>query len=64
MRAPYDLYQEEFSLDGPQPNPLSAWSYEQAMDFADELDLPDDDWELIHACFSLTERGFSDQSFN
>lgn len=55
---PYFHYSsEEFSLDGPLPNPLSAWTYEQAMDFADELDLPDDDWEFIHCCYSIYERG-------
>ena len=46
---------DEFSLSGPKRNPLDAWTYEQALDYAEELDLPDDDWEFIHQCFSLTE---------
>lgn len=49
------LMPEEFSLDGPAVNPLSHWTYEQALEYADELDLPDEDWELIHQCFALEE---------
>lgn len=56
MSTPYVPLWDEFSLDGPKHNPLSDWTYEQALDYADELDLPDDDWEFIHSCFALEEQ--------
>ena len=46
---------EEYSLEGPKENPLSAWSYDQCCDYADELDLPDSDWVFISQCFQLEE---------
>ena len=46
---------EEFSLEGPPVNPLRAWTYVQALTLADELDLPDEDWEFIAQCFALVE---------
>jgi len=55
MSTPYVPLWDEFSLDGPKHNPLSDWTYEQALDYADELDLPDEDWEFIHSCFALEE---------
>lgn len=55
MRQLDSEFPEQFSLDGPNTNPLAQWSYDQALDFADELDLADEDWELIHNCYSLTE---------
>jgi hypothetical protein len=54
----YDLpskYEEEYSLEGPKENPLSAWSLSQCYDFADELDLSDDDFVFITQCFQLEE---------
>lgn len=48
-------YDEEYSVSGPKFNPLSRWTYEQAIDYADELDLPDSDFEFISQCFSLNE---------
>jgi len=49
------MYQEEFSLDGPPVNPLGDFTYEEVCDAAEELDLPDEDWEFINCCFSLYE---------
>ena len=57
QQSPEDISTEEFSVEGPPSNPLSAWTYDQAMVFAQELDLPDEDWELIHSLYSLTETG-------
>lgn len=48
-------YDEEYLLAGLKQNPLSRWSYEQALDYADELDLPDSDFEFINYCFELNE---------
>lgn len=47
---------DEYSLSGTPNNPLDAYTYQQALEYADELDLPDEDWEFIHSCFSLTEK--------
>ena len=47
---------DKYSLSGTPSNPLDAYTYQQALDYADELDLPDEDWEFIHSCFSLTEK--------
>jgi hypothetical protein len=47
---------EEYSLEGPKENPLSAWSLSQCYDFADELDLSDDDFVFITQCFQLEEQ--------
>ena len=55
MNTPQMPLWDEFSISGPKSNPLRAWTYQQALDYADELDLPDDDWDFIHQCFSLTE---------
>lgn len=55
MRQLDSEFREQFCLNGPATNPLAQWSYDQALDFADELDLPDEDWELIHKCFGLME---------
>jgi len=55
MSTPYLPLWDEFSLDGPRHNPLGQWTYDQVLDFADQLDLPDDDRVFIHSCFSLTE---------
>lgn len=55
MSTPYVPLRGEFSVSGPKRNPLDAWTYEQALDYADELDLPDDDWDFIHQCFALNE---------
>ena len=55
MNTPHLPLWDEFSVSGPQRNPLSDWTYEQALDYAEELDLPDDDWEFIHKCFALEE---------
>ena len=55
MRTPQMPLWEEFSVSGPQSNPLSRWTYDQALDYAEELDLPDEDWEFIHHCFALEE---------
>lgn len=56
MRSIDSVVPEEFSLDGPSKNPLDRWTYDQALDYADQLDLPDQDWELIHQWFALTEQ--------
>lgn len=55
MSTPQPHLQDEFCLSGPKRNPLDAWTYQQALDYAEELDLPDDDWEVIHQCFALEE---------
>lgn len=49
------FFDEEYSVAGPKYNPLRYWSYEQALDYADELDLPDSDFEFISQCFALNE---------
>ena len=49
------FFDEEYSVAGPKHNPLSRWSYEQALDYADELDLSDEDYEFISQCFALNE---------
>lgn len=49
------IFDEEYSAAGPKHNPLSRWSYEQALEYADELDLSDSDFEFISKCFSLNE---------
>lgn len=48
-------FDEEYSVAEPKHNPLSRWSYEKALDYADELDLPDSDFEFISKCFALNE---------
>jgi len=49
------MYPEEFSVSGPPINPLGDWSYEEICDAADQLDLPDEDWDYINWCFLLYE---------
>jgi hypothetical protein len=49
------FYGEEYSVSGPKYNPLGRYSYEQAINYANELDLPDSDFEFISQCFALNE---------
>ncbi|WP_231597229.1 hypothetical protein [Synechococcus sp. CBW1004] len=55
---PHHLQPEEFSLEGPPTNPLDRWTYAKVIQYADEMDLPDEDWDWINSCFSLTEWTF------
>lgn len=47
--------QEEFSLAGPRISPPLMWSFTDAMDLADELELSDRDWEVLNTIYTLTE---------
>ena len=46
---------DEFTLEGPAPNPFAPLSYEDACDIADALDLPDGDWDLINQSYNIVE---------
>ena len=46
---------DEFTLEGPAPNPFAPLSYEDARDMANALDLPDGDWDLINRAYGLVE---------
>lgn len=56
MSTPHQPLWDEYCLSGPRRNPLSSWTYMQALDYAEELNLPDTDWEFIHQCFALEEQ--------
>ena len=46
---------DEFTLEVPARNPFAPLSYEDACDIADDLDLPDGDWDLINRAYGLVE---------
>ena len=46
---------DEFTLEGPARNPFAPLSYEDACDIADDLDLPDGDWDPINRAYGLVE---------
>ena len=56
MSPPHQPLWDEYCLSEPRRNPLSSWTYMQALDYAEELNLPDTDWEFIHQCFALEEQ--------
>ena len=54
-QTPNSPLTDEFSLEGPAPNPFAPLSYEDACDMADALDLPDRDWDLINQASNIVE---------
>ncbi|MCP9916930.1 hypothetical protein [Cyanobium sp. ATX 6F1] len=51
----HNFQHEEFSLDGPPPNPFYPLTYDDAMELAELEDLDDDDYDVINSAFTLFE---------